>query len=786
MNSPSERRRPLAVLTFHVVHRYLWSLLAWALSLAAAAVWIQSPAMRNWLWETTGEADLVEGLKGTVALALLQSEGQPLQLEPERPIDHLGMAPFGVNTFFQLEADPDTVRRAMAMLRDAHITWARQQFPWEDIEIHGRGDFEDRRNRPYRSAWTKYDRIVQEAANHRIRLLVRLDDPPDWAFAVPQAAGEKGPPDDYADYAAFVSAVAERYCDKVRYYQLWNEPNIFPEWGNRDVDPAGYAKLLQASAKALREACPGAVVVSAALAQTTEPGGKNMDDLKYLDALYEAGWQNDFDVLAVQAFGLWTGPTDRRVSPDRANFARPQLARDIMVRRGDPDKAVWITEMGWDSPPLFIPAPDAPPTATQTAGTPMPAPYGRVSEEERGRYTARAYQRILEEWPWAGVGFTWFLRRPNREWHTRPEGYFRLVEPEWQPLPAFDAMADAAGAVPALYRGRHHPDDEALRYAGPWRNAPLEGTVEQRVLARDAEVAFDFVGNGLTLRFAPPRALLALSEEERFRVTLTPTPSITPRPTFTPVPTGATQGTPENAQTATAVAAASESGTGEGTGDDASGATPDIDTEAIPITGTDPFSAPSAEPSTDALIDADGITEPVSAEQPPIPEGPTPDQVATVMAMATGSAGVAAATPAAPDRTETAAGPTRRAPYPGPGGRSGGITGMPPSSPLTPTLYTVLDGERVDIPLQTRAGVVVLERQGLPSGRHSLILRVDDGEAWLDEVHIAAADPPSLWYGLLRLVGGLVLAVVTFVVAANVLNHVTKDFRRHFTRRPVE
>jgi len=45
--------------------------------------------------------------------------------------------------------------------------------------------------------------------------------------------------DNLADFGNFVAAVAGRYCGKVRYYQIWNEPNIYPEWGNRDADPAG-------------------------------------------------------------------------------------------------------------------------------------------------------------------------------------------------------------------------------------------------------------------------------------------------------------------------------------------------------------------------------------------------------------------------------------------------------------------------------------------------------------------------------------------------------------------
>jgi hypothetical protein len=453
-----------------------------------AVVTATSRGFRSWLWEATGEESYAEGVKGAVALALLQVTGPRLELAPDAPLRDLPAGPVGANTFLQLEADPEVVRRSFEAMNQAGIRWARQQFPWEDIEIHGRGDFEDRRNDPPRSAWDKYDRIVNMASNYGVELLVRLDDPPEWAYADVARSGDKGPPDDIEDYAAFVEQVVRRYCGQVRYYQLWNEPNIYPEWGERDVDPAGYARLLAAGAAAAREACPGVTIVSAALAQNTEPGGKNMDDLKYLEALYAAGWQDDFDILATQAFGLFTGPTDHRVSRDRTNFGRMLLARDIMVRRGDAAKPVWVTEMGWTSPP-----PEYPTT------------FGRVSEERRAEYTLRAYERIQREWPWIGPAFLWFLRRPDDLWERAPEGYgfFRLLGPDFAQTPSFQGLKALAGEPPVLYRGRHGLRDPALHFSGPWRSGETADGRPFREGAPDAELQFTFDGTGYTVLLEP-------------------------------------------------------------------------------------------------------------------------------------------------------------------------------------------------------------------------------------------------------------------------------------------
>ena len=53
------------------------------------------------------------------------------------------------------------------------------------------------------------------------------------------------PPDDFGLYGEFVYRFVEHYRGRIRYVQIWNEPNLFVEWGNRPVDPGGYVELLK-------------------------------------------------------------------------------------------------------------------------------------------------------------------------------------------------------------------------------------------------------------------------------------------------------------------------------------------------------------------------------------------------------------------------------------------------------------------------------------------------------------------------------------------------------------
>ncbi len=396
---------------------------------------LQLAPVRGWLWQHTGEEAFLAQVKGASDL-LGDRLRPPVDLAPEAVGDDAAVNPFGVNTFLEQEADPAKRVLAVQMAAAAGYHWLRQEFPWEDIEIHGKGDFEDRRHEPYRSAWEKYDQIVDAAEANGMELIVRLSNPPGWTRA--QGEGENNvdtfaPPDNVQDFADFVSAVVSRYKGRIRYYQIWNEPNIYPEWGSKIIDPEAYVALLKAGAEAARAADPDAVIIAGALASTINlqpsdpPPGNSLNDLLFLQRMYDAGAAPYFDIMAMQGYGLYSGPTDDRMHPRVINFSRHKFIRDLMVKNGDAHKPIWIAEMNWNA------APDD-----------VEPRYGRVSLEQQARYLPLAYQRVIDEWPWIGVANTWYLKRATDQWeqNRQPEAYFRLLAPDFTPQPVYASMRD--------------------------------------------------------------------------------------------------------------------------------------------------------------------------------------------------------------------------------------------------------------------------------------------------------------------------------------------------------
>ncbi|NIN67389.1 MAG: hypothetical protein GTO63_22345, partial [Anaerolineae bacterium] len=132
---------------------------------------------------------------------------------------------------------------------------------------------------------------------------------------------------------------ASHYHEEIDYYEIWDQPNLYPHWGERYIDPTAYTHLLQEAYGAVKEGDPEALVLTAGLSPNVEEGGRYMSDILFLRKMYEAGAKGYFDILAIKPYGMWYEPTDRRLSPLETNFSRPLLLRDVMLSHGDGDKA---------------------------------------------------------------------------------------------------------------------------------------------------------------------------------------------------------------------------------------------------------------------------------------------------------------------------------------------------------------------------------------------------------------------------------------------------------------
>lgn len=430
----------------------------------------------DYLWRTTGETSPPNQILGYGQYLVSLTRDQP-DTQPYVYIEHADVNPYGVNTFLDQEVELEKRERQVQIIADAGFGWIRQQFPWEDIEIHAKGDFTDLRNDldgdgiddPV-DAWAKYDNIVDLTQRYNLQMMVRLSGPmPPWSL--PEGIEDTHhPPADFQDFVDYAAAVAARYQGKIRYYQVWNEPNLYPEWGDQTVNAEAYTELLCRTHDALKAIDPDIVVITGALGPTIDLSGRNAYDLLYLQRMYQAGAGDCFDILSVQGYGLWSGPTDHRLRQTTINYQRHLWIRDMMVANGDAHKAIWISEAGWN------PVPNDP-TINDLER------YGRVTMDEAAEWAPLAYERAAEEWPWVGVINWWYFKRADDRERGDSWFYFRLLEPDFTPTPVFESLKTYMTAHPAQtlgvgrwgieHRGISQSTEAGMNYRFRWRGTGL-------------------------------------------------------------------------------------------------------------------------------------------------------------------------------------------------------------------------------------------------------------------------------------------------------------------------
>ena len=153
-----------------------------------------------------------------------------------------------------------------------------------------------------------------------LKLIAVLDTAPLWA-----ASSTSNPPTSTLQFANFARSLAQRYGDRIDYYQIWDEPNLGDRWRG-EVNPIEYAELLRQARDAIKQVDPTATIVLAGLAPTVETSQANLADWLFLRRLYEAGARDLFDVVAGKPYGFDTSPDRSPHRSEHLEFSAPRLA----------------------------------------------------------------------------------------------------------------------------------------------------------------------------------------------------------------------------------------------------------------------------------------------------------------------------------------------------------------------------------------------------------------------------------------------------------------------------
>lgn len=319
-----------------------------------------------------------------------------------------------VHTLLENEVEEVKIKRSLQLTRELGAAAIVQFFPWAYAETQ-----------PGAYSWFHADRIIRHARRQGINVIARLGLVPAWAR--PTSAEKPTtlnflPEESFDAFARYAGAFAARYRDAVHNIIIWNEPNLSFEWGYRPVDPAAYTRLLRASYQQVKAANPDAQVLAGALAPTLEIAGSaaGLNEIEYLNTMYQAGAREFFDALAIHTYGFRQPPA-AEPAPERLNFRRAKLLRQVMIANGDGAKPAFITEFGWNDHPRWS---------------------GAVRPSQRSAYTIQAFEYAEANWNWVEKLCVWALRFPA-DLLSYPDN-FTLISADFTKKPIYFALQDYA------------------------------------------------------------------------------------------------------------------------------------------------------------------------------------------------------------------------------------------------------------------------------------------------------------------------------------------------------
>ena len=378
----------------------------------------------------------------------------------------------GVNVELMQYGETDLIN-TLERIRSANFRWIRQFAYWDEMEAQ-QGEYD----------WSSWDQVAGALREiDELEPVVVIMNSPQWAQGEGGDTGSSrtAPPRSLADFAAFCREFAARYGDVIDYYQIWDEPNLGDAWGGRDPRPAEYVALLASAWEAILGADPSAVIIAAGLAPTVETAGRNISDIRYLDAMYAQGARELMDVVAGKPYGQFSSPLDRTTDESVLNFSRIVALREVMLANEDGGKPLWVSNYGWNALPLDWPG-DA-------------SIWGEVTVEEQTQYTLQTLDRVYREMPWLGP---LFLQ------HWQPEAApdsaqwgFALVKQDGKESALLQALQ--AYQYPSLAQnGLYHARNTHATYSGLWQFSESGADIGKQPIT-DSQLSFEFFGSDVAM-----------------------------------------------------------------------------------------------------------------------------------------------------------------------------------------------------------------------------------------------------------------------------------------------
>ncbi len=315
-------------------------------------------------------------------------------------------SPFGVLDFLAWDHSwnnhhypSDKIEKSIELMKEAGVGFVRMDFLWDDIEPTS-GNFQ----------FEKYDKIVGLLTSHGIKILGLLSYNASWT------GNNWNAPPNKVYFTKYAKNVVRRYKDKIKYWEIWNEPDDEQYWTPQD-DMLSYTELLKTVYPVLKSEDPSCVIVLGGLSKTIAVS---------LRRIYKNGGKDYFDVVNFHPF----------VDPLMSN-AYSLLegiykgVYHVMERKQDTEKSIWFSELGCPGVSISNKA-----NGWWLGKSPM--------EDQQAVWVKKVYDKPLH---WKGVQkIFWAFFRDTPNYFKNGVDFFGLVRQDFSKKPAYDVYKNKAKA----------------------------------------------------------------------------------------------------------------------------------------------------------------------------------------------------------------------------------------------------------------------------------------------------------------------------------------------------
>jgi hypothetical protein len=288
-------------------------------------------------------------------------------------------------------------------------------------------------------------------------------------------------------FGRYCYTLAKELKGKVKYFEVWNEPNVDGFWRPRH-DAKAYVRLLKEAYRSVKKGNPDATVLGITLAGLDEP---------FLNEVLEAGGYKYLDVISIHPYCAPASPEEAKI------YERLNAIHERFSHYGKP-KPIWLTEIGWPT----------------NVG-------GGITEERQAQMLTRTYLLSLAA-PYIPTVFWYWLGPdgPDQEW---AEDRFGTLHQDYSPKPAYLAYRTLTRLLSGVKFCRTLPlggNIEALEFqhgeemiTALWS---LGGFPQVDVLSTDTVKVYYLEGGEQTFGPCDGHLYFSLSESPIYMISRTP------------------------------------------------------------------------------------------------------------------------------------------------------------------------------------------------------------------------------------------------------------------------